>query len=136
MKSLDLDAASPRGRSETAAHLSADQLFAFTRFFDSARLIEEAMKRYLLEEHAMTLTDHEILVRLDGDDGPLRLTALSERCVSPMPNITQTLVRLEDRGSIRREKAVGDARGAFAHLLPAGAAALRGGRPARLRNCA
>ena len=109
--------------------MSADQLDAFTRFFDSARLIEAALSRHLLAEHNMALGDYEVLVHLDGADGALRLTELADRCVSPRSTISQTLVRLEDRGWIRREKAVGDARGALAHLLPAGDEALAAAAP-------
>lgn len=113
----------------TGAHLTPDDLFAFTRFFDAARLLEEALARHLTEHHGMNISDYEVLVRLDGAGDEMRLRDLAEQCVSSKSKLTHTLVRLEDRGWIRREKAPGDGRGVVAALLPAGADALAAASP-------
>jgi len=113
----------------TGAHLSSSELFAFTRFFESARLIEEAIAKHLSEHHGMNISDYEVLVRLDGAGDKMRLAELADLCVSSKSKLTHTLVRLEDRGWIHREKAVGDGRGVVAHLLPDGARALSEAAP-------
>jgi len=113
----------------TGAHLSPEELLAFTRFFDSARLIEEAIAKHLSERHGMNISDYEVLVRLDGAGDEMRLTELADLCISSKSKLTHTLVRLEDRGWIRREKAVGDGRGVVAHLELAGADALAAAAP-------
>lgn len=113
----------------TGAHLDTDELAAFTRFFDSARLIEEVLAKHLDERHGMTIREYEVLVRLDGAGDELRLPELAARCIFPSSELTQTLVRLEDRGWILREKAVGDGRGVMTRLLADGAAALAAAAP-------
>lgn len=111
---------------------------AYTSFFDSARLIEEALGTHLTEWHGMNVQDYEILVRLDGAADEMRLAELANLCVFSASDLTVALVRLEDRGWIRREKAVGDGRGVVVHLLAAGAEALAAASPAHaeiIRSC-
>lgn len=108
----------------TGAHLRDDELFAWTRFLDAARLVEELLARNLADNHSMTLSDYEVLVRLDGAGDSMRLTLLAEQCVSSKSKLTHTLNRLEERGWIRRCPVDDDGRGVVAALTTAGARAL------------
>lgn len=112
------------------AGLDEKELRAFSHFFDSSRLIEEVLAKHLEERHGMTIREYEILVRLDGAGGEMRLAELADLWVFSRPELTNTLVGLEDRGWIQREKAVGDGRGVVTHLLAAGADALATAAPA------
>lgn len=95
----------------TGRHLTDDELFAWTRLIDAGRLVEELIARNLADQHAMTTLDYEVLVRLDGADGRMRMTTLAEQCVSSKSRLTHAVDRLENRGWIRRETVAEDGRG-------------------------
>lgn len=108
----------------TGAHLTEAELFTWTRFLDASRLIEERLARNLADRHSMTLSDYEVLVRLDGNGNSMRLAVLAEQCVSSKSKLTHTLDRLEARCWIERRPAADDGRGIVAHLTTAGSDAL------------
>ena len=108
----------------TGRHLTGDELFVWTRFLDAGRLVEEMLARHLADEHAMTHSDYEVLVRLDGAGGAMRLTTLADQCVSSKSKLTHTVDRLEERGWIERRRVVSDGRGVEAALTDEGVDAL------------
>jgi DNA-binding MarR family transcriptional regulator len=113
---LDLDG--------TGRHLTPAQLRTWTRFLDAGRLLEEILARHLSQRHSMTHSDYEVLVRLDGADGHMRMTTLARQVVSSSQKLTKTADRLERRGWIERMPVPEDARGLEAVLQPAGRNAL------------
>jgi DNA-binding MarR family transcriptional regulator len=116
-----IDAATESGELRgTGAHLDTDELFAWTRFLDAGRLVEEMLSRHLATEHEMTHSDYEVLVRLDGAGNSMRLSTLAEQCVSSKSKLTHTLDRLEVRGWIERHPSADDRRGIVALLTPTG----------------
>ena len=108
----------------TGRHLSPQELFAWTRFLDAGRLLEEILAGQVAREHQMTHSDYEVLVRLDGAQGSLRMSELAAQVVSSAQKLTHTANRLERRGWIERVPAEGDGRGLVANLTPAGRSAL------------
>lgn len=108
----------------TGRHLSKRELFAWTRFLDAGRLLEEILARHVAREHNMTHSDYEVLVRLDGAGGSMRMTQLAAQVVSSAQKLTHTANRLEQRGWIERVPAESDGRGLVATLTPEGRAAL------------
>lgn len=108
----------------TGRHLTDDELFVWTRFLDAGRLVEEMLARHLADEHSMTHSDYEVLVRLDGARGAMRLSTLADQCVSSKSKLTHTVDRLEERGWIERRRVASDGRGVEAALTDEGAAAL------------
>lgn len=108
----------------TGRHLSEVELRAWTRVLDTSRLLQEQLARHLSEHHAMTLSDYEVLVRLDGDGGSMRMSKLASQVVSSLQKLTHTANRLEARGWIQRVAVPSDGRGLQAELLPPGHAAL------------
>ena len=108
----------------TGRHLSKTELWAWTRFLDAARLLEELLAQHVSRDHDMTHSDYEVLVRLDGFGGSLRMTQLAEQVVSSSQKLTHTVNRLEKRGWVERRPVEGDGRGLIAHLLPPGRQAL------------
>ena len=108
----------------TGRHLSKQELFTWTRFLDAGRLLEELLATHVSTEHQMTHSDYEVLVRLDGLGGSMRMTQLAAQVVSSAQKLTHTANRLEDRGWIARQPAEGDGRGLVATLTPAGRDAL------------
>jgi DNA-binding MarR family transcriptional regulator len=65
---------------------------------------------------------YDVLLELDRAGGRLRIGELAERLVVEPYNMTRLLDRLETAGLLRRERAKGDRRGAFAVLSLSGAA--------------
>ena len=108
----------------TGRHLTKPQLRAWTRFLDASRLLEEILAKHVARDHGMTHSDYEVLVRLDGAGGQMRMTQLAYECVSSAQKLTHTANRLENRQWIRREPVDSDGRGLVATLLPAGREAL------------
>lgn len=72
----------------------------------------------------MSHGEYEILVRLDGAGGAMRIGEIADECVAPRPRISQTLKRVEARGWITRRADETDGRGSIAELTPEGDAAL------------
>lgn len=108
----------------TGRYLSKDELRTWTRFLDAGRLLEELLARHVSQEHDMTHSDYEVLVRLDGAGGAMRMATLAGQVVSSAQKLTHTANRLEERRWIAREPVADDRRGLEAVLLPAGRAAL------------
>ncbi len=110
----------------TGRHLSKSELRTWTRFLDASRLLEEILAKHLARDHGMTHSDYEVLVRLDGAGGEMRMTTLAQQVVSSAQKLTHTANRLEKRGWIARVPIEDDGRGLMATLLPDGKAALAG----------
>lgn len=108
----------------TGRHLSKTELFAWTRLLDASRLIEEFLAKHVTQEHGMTHSDYEVLVRLDGASGSMRMTALASDVVSSPQKLYHTVNRLEERGWLHRESAPEDGRGSVATLTAEGSAVL------------
>ncbi len=68
----------------------------------------------------MTHSDYEVLVRLDGAGGAMRMSGLANDVVSSAQKLTHTANRLEQRGWIARTPVDGDGRGLMATMTPEG----------------
>ena len=108
----------------TGAHLTPAELRAWTRFLDASRLIEDLLATHVSREHDMNHGEYEVLVRLDGAKGRMRMAQLASQVVATPSKLTYTVDRLEDRGWVQRRSLVGDGRVVVAELTPEGRAAL------------
>ncbi len=108
----------------TGRYLTKQELFTWTRFLDASRLLEEVLARHVAQDHQMTHSDYEVLVRLDGVGGSMRMAQLAAQVVSSAQKLTHTANRLEERGWIERRAVSGDGRGLQATLTPDGRRAL------------
>lgn len=88
--------------------------------------VTRALDKRLRAEHGLSLDDYGILITLVDRPGlQLRMSHLGElRMLSPS-GMTRAVMRLEQRGFIRREQDPSDGRAFFATLTPAGTKALR-----------
>ncbi len=119
--STDYDPAQLDG---TGRHLTKSELRTWTRFLDAGRLLEEILAKHLANGHGMTHSDYEVLVRLDGAGGEMRMATLADQVVSSAQKLTHTANRLEKRGWIARRTVEDDRRGLMATLLDPGRQAL------------
>lgn len=108
----------------TGRHLSTVELRAWTSFLDASRIIDTELENHLTTEHDMSHREYEVLVRLDGHGGRMRLSVLARQIEASAPLITQTIDRLERRSWVSREQAIDDKRGVDAVLAPQGRDAL------------
>ena len=108
----------------TGAHLTTAELRAWTRFLDASRLIEEVLATHVSREHEMNHGEYEVLVRLDGAKGRMRMAQLASQVVATPSRLTYTVDRLEARGWVQRRSLASDGRGIVAELTPEGRAAL------------
>lgn len=109
----------------TGRHLSSENLKLWTSFLDASRMIDHALASDLVANHSMTHREYEILVRLDGHGGHMRMSDLARQIVASAPLITQTVERLETRGWVLRQRSTSDSRGIDAGLTADGTAALK-----------
>ncbi len=114
----------PAALDGTGRYLSKDELRVWTRFLDAGRLLEEILARHVARDHGMSHSDYEVLVRLDGAGGEMRMATLAAQVVSSAQKLTHTANRLEKRGWIERVAVEGDGRGLMATILPPGREAL------------
>ena len=108
----------------TGAHLTTAELRAWTRFLDASRLIEDVLAAHVRSEHDMNHGEYEVLVRLDGAKGRMRMAELASQVVAAPSRLTYTADRLEARGWIRRRSLASDGRVVVAELTPNGRSAL------------
>ena len=110
----------------TGAHLTTAELRAWTRFLDASRLIEDVLAAHVSREHDMNHGEYEVLVRLDGAKGRMRMSRLASQVVATPSKLTYTVDRLQARGWVRRRSLASDGRVVVAELTPEGRAALAG----------
>ena len=108
----------------TGAHLTTAELRAWTRFLDASRLIEDVLAAHVSRDHDMNHGEYEVLVRLDGAKGRMRMAQLASQVVSTPSRLTYTVDRLEARGWVLRRALASDGRVVVAELTPEGRAAL------------
>ena len=109
----------------TGRFLSSAELRAWTGLLDTARILDAELERDLVADHAMTHREYEVLVRLDGHGGSMRMTALAAQIEASSPLVSQTVARLEARAWVERRRSEEDGRGVEAYLTVEGSAALR-----------
>ena len=102
------------------------------------RLRESVMReidRRLREADEIALDDYGVLITLVGQpERRLRMSALGARRLLTPSGITRAVMRLEERGLVRREPDPADGRAALAVLTEEGLAALR--RAQRIHHAA
>lgn len=108
----------------TGAHLTSAELRTWTSFLDASRLLEDVLSSHVSREHDMNHSEYEVLVRLDGAKGRMRMSELASQVVATPSKLSYTADRLEQRGWIRRRSMVSDGRVVVAELTPGGRAVL------------
>lgn len=113
----------------TGVHMTSRQLRAWTRFLEASRRLEAALATHLKTEHGMLHSEYEILVRVDGAGGKMRMGALAEQIVESHSMVSHTVRRLEGRGWVERRPSREDGRGFDVHLTAKGSRELAAASP-------
>ena len=104
----------------TGKHLGTTELRLWTSFLDASRILETELEAQLGAEFGMNHREYEVLVRVDGAGGRMRLAQLARQIEASPALISQTVTRLEERGWIQRQPSPDDRRGVEAVLTELG----------------
>jgi|GEM_PF-3763028 len=104
----------------TASHLSATEMQLWTGFLDASRIIETELEAQLSGDFDMTHREYEVLVRIDGAGGHMRMSTLARQIEASPQLVSQTVDRLAERGWVKRQPSPTDRRGVEAALTTDG----------------
>jgi DNA-binding MarR family transcriptional regulator len=115
--------------------LEGDRMAAWRAFMEAHARITGQLSRELQAEEGLQLTWYDVLVQLsEAPDRRLRMQELADRVLLSQSGLTRLVDRLQAEGYVERVRCTEDGRGTFAHLTPAGLAALRRTYPTHLRG--
>ena len=98
-------------------------------------LLFDRLDDELRQEHGISLTEYEILVRLSERAGrQLRMAALAEALAHSRSRVTHTITRMERSGLVRRTTSPDDGRGVLAEMTDTGAALLEAAAHTHVRG--
>lgn len=118
------------GDAEPARWLDADEQAAWRALLDGTRLLFQALDRQLTSDADLSLTDYELLVRLEeAPEGRLRMRDLADATLSTRSGVTRAVTRAEKVGWVRRVECEDDRRGMNAELTEEGRAKLASSAP-------
>lgn len=104
--------------------LDTDEQQAWRSYIRAVRLLDEQLRRGL-EQHEMSHSEYELLVRLSEAPGRvLRMSELADEIVHSRSRLTHTVSRLERAGWVGRRACPADGRGVECLLTDEGFAAL------------
>jgi len=110
--------------------LAPDVNSVWTRFLHVTHRLEHHIDRRLQEQHGITHTQYEILVRLvDSDERAMRMSDLADSIVTAKSAVTYQINKLSEMGLVERRKCGRDNRGIWVHLTDAGAERLERAAP-------
>jgi DNA-binding MarR family transcriptional regulator len=101
--------------------LDTDQQHAWRAYLGMVALLPAALDQQLQRDAGMTHSSYTVLAMLSEAPGrSLRMSELASRANSSPSRLSHTVARLEDKGWVRRERALDDGRGNLAVLTDAG----------------
>lgn len=104
-----------------ASWLNADQQRDWRAWISAAQLVLDQLDRDMQADHALTLADYEILVRLsDVPERRLRMSELAQVTLSSRSRLSHQVDRMERAGLIERHPCPDDRRGYFAVMTDLG----------------
>jgi DNA-binding MarR family transcriptional regulator len=110
--------------------LSPDVNSVWTRFLQVTHRLEHHIDRRLQEQHGITHTQYEILLRLaDSDERAMRMSDLADSIVTAKSAVTYQINKLSEMGLVSRKKCGRDNRGIWVHLTEDGSARLEQAAP-------
>lgn len=106
---------------------------AWRNYIIGQALLAGRLNTELQEQHDLSLSDYEILVRLsEQPDHRMRMSMLAEEVVASKSRLSHQVARMEKIDLVRREVCASDGRGIFAVLTEHGFAVLQQAAPDHL----
>jgi DNA-binding MarR family transcriptional regulator len=115
--------------------LDAEQQQAWRAYIMGTELLQHQLDRELREEHEISFSEYEILVRLsEADEGRMRMALLADAMSHSRSRVTHTIARMEKADLVRRHAAQSDGRGVEAVMTDAGRRKLVEAAPTHVRG--
>ena len=115
--------------------LDGDQQRAWRAYVMGAELLRHQLDRELREEHDLSFSEYEILVRLsESPEGRARMATLADAMCHSRSRVTHTITRMERAGLVAREASSSDGRGVVAVMTARGRSVLEQAAPTHVRG--
>ena len=115
--------------------LDQRELRAWKGLLEAYAVLSGALDAELQAEHALTLSQYEVLmVVADAPDEQMRMADVADRVLLSRSGLTRLVDRLVCAGLVERRACPSDARGALAHLTPSGRERLDAARRTHLHG--
>ena len=101
--------------------LTKEQQSHWRAWLTASTVLREQLSRELQEQHGLTITDYEILVRLsESESKSIRMSDLATLTLLSRSRLSHQIDRMETAGLVSREVCPDDRRGQLAVLTNAG----------------
>ena len=115
--------------------LDSEQQASWRAYVMGTELLQHQLDRELREEHEISFTEYEVLVRLsETEDRRMRMALLAESMSHSRSRVTHTIARMEDADLVRRQPCESDGRGVEAVLTEDGHRKLVEAAPTHVRG--
>ena len=115
--------------------LDAEQQASWRAYIMGTELLQHQLDRELREEHQISFSEYEILVRLsEAEGGRMRMATLADAMSHSRSRVTHTVARMESAQLVRRDAAESDRRGVEAVMTKEGHRKLVEAAPTHVRG--
>lgn len=115
--------------------LDEEQQHSWRAYIMGTELLQHQLDRELREEHDLSFSEYEILVRLsETDDGRMRMALLADAMSHSRSRVTHTIARMEKSELVQRAAAQSDGRGVEAVMTDTGRRKLVEAAPTHVRG--
>jgi DNA-binding MarR family transcriptional regulator len=115
--------------------LDAEQQASWRAYIMGTELLQHQLDRELRDEHDISFSEYEILVRLsESEGGRMRMALLADAMSHSRSRVTHTVARMEKADLVHRTAAESDRRGVEAVMTVAGRAKLVEAAPTHVRG--
>lgn len=115
--------------------LDEEQQHSWRAYIMGTELLQHQLDRELREEHDLSFSEYEILVRLsEAEGGRMRMALLADAMSHSRSRVTHTIARMEKSELVRRAAAQSDGRGVEAVMTDAGRRKLVEAAPTHVRG--
>lgn len=115
--------------------LTTEQQRSWRAYIMGTELLQHRLDHELRDEHAISFSEYEILVRLSESEGHrMRMALLADSMSHSRSRVTHTIKRMEHGGFVRRVPAESDGRGVEAVMTDGGHRKLAEAAPTHVRG--
>jgi DNA-binding MarR family transcriptional regulator len=115
--------------------LDTEQQESWRAYIMGTELLQHQLDRELREEHEISFSEYEILVRLsETEGGRMRMALLADAMSHSRSRVTHTIARMEKADLVLRQASEADGRGVEAVMTEAGRAKLFEAAPTHVRG--
>jgi len=123
------------GNGDEVRWLSTEQQRSWRAYIMGTELLQHQLDRELREEHDISFSEYEILVRLsEADGGRMRMATLADAMSHSRSRVTHTISRMEKADLVVRKASDSDGRGVEAVMTAEGQRVLQEAAPTHVRG--